>query len=401
MKNIQLKYVFHLFTVCIFTFLIGCGGSEKTTTAPPKQVKAASTSSSNNQATSKPAKQEESTQSAEDEDDEEIDFEDMDIEDVEVALQKYLKDSKFKEAKTPVQVLLEDDSEPLKYHFYSGKIYFELKEYNLAMDEFSHIVTELKEAEEEELEFSKDELDSFLKRALVISEDLKLTLPNLGSDKETSDLVIMLLKLNPELSFDGIKVKSGKSLPKTYYIVKSLKYYQDVLREDRSFWSYYNYSFLNFKMKWYSDANKNIDKALTLADTQAQIFFALMLQGQIQVVAPKGKQSELDKLSALDLTEDMLDEFLGKYSKTLNEKQMEKARVMMNKAMKLKAKLDKAEDDSSRLVLLKQFIVDAGDLLTSKDFPPDITKKIESAQKKSNRRMAELEEQIRIKKEVE
>lgn len=403
MRSIHLKSIFHFFTICMFYFLVGCGGSDKPTTPAPKPVTKAPEKSAPTvkQEGSKSVTQKAVADEEEDEE-EEIDFEDMDIEDVEVAVLDYLKKSKFKEAKPAIQVLLEDDSEPLKYHYYSGKIYFELKEYNLAMDEFVHITSEMKNMEDdEELEFPTDELQQYIKKGLEIAEELKGKLPDVESDKESADLVIQLLKLNPEVSFKGIKIKSGNSIPKTYYIVKSLKYYQDVLIEDKSFWSYYKYSFLNFKMKWYSDANKNIDRALTLADTQAQIFFALMLQGQIQLVAPKGKQSELDKLSALDLTEDMLDEFLGKYSKTLNEKQMDKARVMMNKAMKLKAKLDKAENDSSRLVLLKQFIADAEELLKSKDFPPDITKKIASATKKSNKRMAELEEQIRIKKAVE
>ncbi|MCO4783792.1 MAG: hypothetical protein KC646_15805 [Candidatus Cloacimonetes bacterium] len=403
MNNTQLKFIFHLFTVCIFGLLIGCGNSDKPTTPAPVQQPTPKPSPSTTQVAPKSPDQEISTESSDEDSEEEIDFEDMDIEDVEEALVKYFNESKFELAKSAVQVLLEDDSEPLKYHFYSGKIYFELKQYGLAMDEFVHTTTELKETEEDEdeLGFSSDDLDEYFKKAIDLSQDLKKKLPTIEGGKELADLVIVLLKLNPDIVFSDIKLKSGKKASRTYYIVKSLKYYQDVLKEDRSFWSYYKYSLLNFKMKWYSDANKNIDRALTLADTQAQIFFALMLQGQIQVVAPKGKQSELDKLSALDLTEDMLDEFLGKYSKTLNEKQMDKARVMMNKAMKLKAKLDKAEDDSSRLVLLKQFIADAEELLESKDFPPDITKKIASATKKSNKRMAELEEQIRIKQQVE
>ncbi|MCJ8346716.1 hypothetical protein MJH12_14325 [bacterium] len=397
MKNIQIKFSLHLFCSFLLCFLMGCGGSEdKKAPAPKAMVKAPE------KATSSVSDKVVEDEEAEDED-EELDFEDMEIEEVQESLENLLNNKKFEMAKNAVQVLLEDDSEPLDYHFTSGKIYFELSEFDLAMDEFSHVRHELKnlEEDEEELGFQISDLDLAFKKAEDQAQTLKKSFANMDNDKELADLLITVLKLDPKFSFEGIQVKKGPYTNKTYFVVKSLKYYQESLKEEKSFWNYYKYSFLNFQMKWYSDAVKSIEKSLSLADTQAQIFFALMLQGKIQLVAPKGKQSELDKLSALDLTEDMLDEFLGKYSKTLNQKQMEKARVMMNKAMKLKTKLDRAESDETRLKLLKTFIVDSDDLLSGKDFPPDIRKKMKSASQKSHKRLAELEEQIKIKKLVE
>ncbi|PCJ21072.1 MAG: hypothetical protein COB02_00345 [Candidatus Cloacimonadota bacterium] len=369
------------------TLLIGCSGSGNKPAVHPEDTTVLKTEL-----------KKEIPEEIEEEDD--LDFEDMEIEEVQEILKKLMGNKNYEEAKKVAQFLLEDDSEPLKYHFDSGKIYFYLKEYDLAMNEFYHILENLEDTEDE-LGFEKPELNVFFKKGLEKSKELKNSLEKLEDDKEFSDLVITLLKLDPSFSFKGLKTKQGKNGNNTYFIVRALKYYQEALKEDREFWNYYKYSFLNFKMKWYSDAKKSIEKSLSLADTQAQIFFALGLQNKLQEASPNGKQSELDKLSALDLTEDMLNEFLSKYKQTLNQEQMDQVRIMMKKAMKLKGKLEKAEDDEARLALLKGFIVDSKDLLSNKGFPPDITKKIDSALKKSNKRLAELEEQIKIKKSVE
>ena len=148
------------------------------------------------------------------------------------------------------------------------------------------------------------------------------------------------------------------------------------LEEEKTFWSYYKWGYLNYLQKWYSDAKKAKEKAILFADSHSLIFYALRLEAKIEKVAPKEASSELDKIGALDLNEDVLDSFLEKYQKDLSERQIQKAREVIKMGMKLKEKLERANSDQDKLSVLRKFKDLSQEMLSGEEFPPDIRGKI-------------------------
>ena len=157
---------------------------------------------------------------------------------------------------------------------------------------------------------------------------------------------------------------------------------------------------MNYLQKWYSDARKAKDKAILFADSHSLIFYALRLEANIEKVAPKEASSELDKIGALDLNEDVLDSFLEKYQKDLSERQIQKAREVIKMGMKLKEKLERANSDQDKLSVLRKFKDLSKEMLSGEEFPPDIRGKIKKGTATAEKRLLELEEQIRVKQDA-
>ena len=157
---------------------------------------------------------------------------------------------------------------------------------------------------------------------------------------------------------------------------------------------------MNYLQKWYSDAKKAKEKAILFADSHSLIFYALQLEAKIEKVAPKEASSELDKIGALDLNEDVLDSFLEKYQKDLSERQIQKAREVIKMGMKLKEKLERANSDQDKLSVLRKFKDLSQEMLSGEEFPPDIRGKIKKGTATAEKRLLELEEQIRVKQDA-
>ena len=331
------------------------------------------------------------------EEEDEVDYEEMEIEEVLEAAKELVERENWEEALRAVTVLLEDDTEPLDYHFMMGQVFFHLEKYHQAVDELEYALTKEGEGREDFEADAKDLVSKLEEKSVEIAKKLYSMADDLDRAMET----FVMLKINPKIRFEAVEPPEGKEKKKLiYFKVTAMEKFKAALETDKVFWNYYCYSYLNFHQKWYSDARKAIDKSLSLADSQQQIFFALQLQAKIQEEAPKEASSDLDKLSTLDLTEDMLDEFLEKYSKDLTEKQIKKAREVIKMGMKLKERLDKAKEDLEKLDILRDFKKLSEEMLAGEDFPPDIKSKVEKGTVKANERLEELEEQIRIKTEA-
>ena len=337
--------------------------------------------------------------SSEDHQIEEIDYELMSVEDLSALAPDLIGDSKWDLAKKVVSLLLENDTEPLLYHHWSGKIFFELGQYPEAMDEFSYVSSS---GLPQSTSFY-DEIESYRKKGGLIASGLLTRLHQMQGIDGIADQLFPALKLKPDLTseeFEGYASANVKARSLTNYIVLAITDLRERLRANKNFWLYYKSAFFNKKMKWYADSREAIDTALSLADTQYHIFFALQFQESLDQEAPKDRSSDLDKIAALDLNENMLDEFLQKYSKDLSEKQVQKAREVMKMGMKLKSRLEKAENDKDRLRVLQDFKDLSEEILAKEEFPPDIRIKVEKGRAGALRRFEQLKEQIRIKAEA-
>jgi tetratricopeptide (TPR) repeat protein len=367
----------------------GCSGSDQ-------EPKASNKPESNQQLASIPKESEPDLTVEEDG----AEYELMEIEELKELVPSLIEDRKWDEAEEVVTLLLEDDTEPLQYHFWSGKIFFESQRYGESMDEFAYIIA----ADPGQASSYLPEIQPFFERGKEISLTLARKLHTQTKKEMIIEVLFPMLKLYPEMNQEifGSLAPSGDTPPKklTYYVVIAIEYCREKLREEKSFWLYYQSGFLHRWMGWFSDSRRDLAKALSLADTQFQIFFALQFQEILQELAPKGPSTDLDKLAALDLNEDMLDEFLQKYSKDLTETQIQKAREVMKMGMKLKDRLERADGDREKLTVLKDFKELSAEILNKEQFPPDIRVKVERGQKQALKRYEELKEQIRVKEEA-
>ncbi len=329
-----------------------------------------------------------------------IDFDEMEIEEILSYADDHLNVANWAAAKPALEFLLDDDTEPLEYHYKMGKVLFELGEYARAVDHLNYL-----------LEVDGTEDNEFIQSAkgyVVRCQDKALELASRmhaikDATDERADLVFQVFKLYPEIDLKNeVKLPSGveKARRKIYYLVTAMQSFAKRLEEEKTFWSYYQWGYLNFVQKWYSDARKAKEKAILFADSHALIFYALRLETKIEKIAPVEASSELDKFAALDLNEDVLDSFLEKYQKDLNERQIQKAREVIKMGMKLKEKLERADSDQDKLKVLRKFKELSEEMLSGEEFPPDIRGKIQKGTAKAEKRLLELEEQIRIKEDA-
>ena len=68
--------------------------------------------------------------------------------------------------------------------------------------------------------------------------------------------------------------------------------------------------------------------------------------------------------------------------------------------LKLKEKLERADSDQDKLKVLRKFKELSEEMLSGEEFPPDIRGKIQKGTAKAEKRLLELEEQIRIKEDA-
>ena len=332
---------------------------------------------------------------------ESIDFDDMEIEEVLDYANHYLKQSEWLKAKPALEYLLDDDTEPLEYHYKMGKVLFELGDYARAIDHLSY-ATEATQGEEDS-NFRESARNYILKgRAKAL--ELAVEMHGISeSTEERADLVFQVFKLHPEIDLQKdveLPLGAEKSRRKIYYLVTAMQIFAKRLEEEKSFWSYYQWGYLNFLQKWFSDARKAVEKAILFADSHALIFYALRMQEKIEKLAPAEVSSDLDKFAVLDLNEDVLDSFLEKYQKDLSERQIHKAREVIKMGMKLKEKLERANSDQEKLKVLREFKELSEEMLSGEEFPPDIKGKIKKGTLKAEKRLLELEEQIRVKQDA-
>jgi len=333
------------------------------------------------------------------EEEEDVDYDLMEVDELQALAPQLIGEGKWGRAKQVISLLLEDDTEPLRYHYWSGKTFFESGSYPQAMDEFSYISS----SESPKATSFLPEIERYREKGREIAAELALKLHQTKDSKGIAELLFPMLKLAPNMDETEFKSYAPEGTRKKKLVnckVLAITNIKDSLKEEKTFWSYYQSAFFHKSMKWYADAREAIEKALSLADTQYQIFFALQFQEILESVAPKGRSSDLDKLAALDLNEDMLDEFLQKYSKDLTEKQIQKAREVMKMGMKLKDRLEKSDNDREKLEVLKEFKELSEDILKKEQFPPDIRVKVEKGRKSALKRFEQLQEQIRIKEEA-
>jgi len=272
-----------------------------------------------------------------------------------------------------------------------------LGDFPAAMEEFRYLQSNTPDLEKLRLEQIQNYLDQGQKQALILRGQIQeeTHLPTL------SEMIFQILKIDPEMRFkirDNVKGVGWHS--RNFYIVSALNYYKESLRERKDFWTYYKLGFLHFQMRWYEDTLEDLEKALTLADTQEQVIMALRLQSQARRLAPKGEVNALDKLAALDLTEDMLEEFLGQYAKDLSQAQIHKIRRVMKTGMRLKERLDRVETDEEKLEILQEFQTLSKEMLEGESFPPEIQVKVEKGYSRAIKLFARFREQIRIKQEA-
>lgn len=325
----------------------------------------------------------------------EFDFDEMDISEIQAKVDELLAVKDWLGARTGLEFLLDDDSEVLGYHFKLGQVFYETSEFARAMNHLNYALETDGEGREE-FEKAAQEYDKKAKeKAKELAEKLS-KLPD--STAQRADLVFEIMKLDPKLKTEEIKEISLKK--RIYYLVSAMENYKERLEAGQNFWNYYRWAYLSYLQKWYADARKAVDKAILYADSHLLIWYALKLQEQIEKVQPSETSSDLDKLSALDLTEDMLDSFLNKYQKDLRPAQIDKAREVIKMGIKLKEKLDKATSDQEKLRVLQEFKSLSKDIIQKEDFPPDIKSKIEKGTVRAEKRLQELEEQIRVKQEA-
>lgn len=329
----------------------------------------------------------------------ELDFDSMEIEAVQDFVNKSIEAKDWANSKKGLEYLLDDDTEMLSYHFKMGKVLFELDSYARAMDHLKYSM----EADGEGRDEFSESATAYLTRAQDKAKELALQLFQIAeSTSQRADLVFEIMKLDPDFDPEKISELPEGVVPKrrVYYLVSAMENYKERLETSQTFWNYYQWGYLSFLQKWFGDARKAIEKSILFADSHALIFYALKLQEKIEKLAPSETSSDLDKLSALDLTEDMLDSFLEKYQKDLNPDQIQKARDVIKMGIKLKEKLDKASSDDEKLEVLKKFRRLSQDMIQGEDFPPDIKSKIEKGTIKAEKRLQELEEQIKVKRDA-
>jgi len=324
-------------------------------------------------------------------------FYDLEVDELKSVVSDLFARQEWKKARKAIMVLLEDDPESLDYHFMAGRVCFEAGDFPEAMDEFRFLQSPGSGLDKKRLKQAQSYLSYGQKRAVTLVDEIqKETVASRMSEK-----IYEILKLNPDVDFKaarGPKGQSGRS--RSFYIVSALKYFNDLLREQKGFWTYYKLGFLHFQMHWYEDTLEEIDKALTLADNQEQVFMALRLQAEAQKKAPEGDGNALDKLAALDLTEDMLEEFLSQYARDLTQAQIHKIREVMNTGMRLKERLDSVETDQEKLDLLQEFQNLSQNMLEGESFPPEVQAKVEKGSKRASKLFDRFREQIRIKQEA-
>jgi tetratricopeptide (TPR) repeat protein len=324
-------------------------------------------------------------------------FYDLELEELQSLVSDFFKNKDWKNARQAMLVLLEDDPESPDHHFKFARVCFELGDFPAAMEEFRYLQSNTPDLEKLRLEQIQNYLDQGQKQALILRGQIQeeTHLPTL------SEMIFQILKIDPEMRFkirDNVKGVGWHS--RNFYIVSALNYYKESLRERKDFWTYYKLGFLHFQMRWYEDTLEDLEKALTLADTQEQVIMALRLQSQARRLAPKGEVNALDKLAALDLTEDMLEEFLGQYAKDLSQAQIHKIRRVMKTGMRLKERLDRVETDEEKLEILQEFQTLSKEMLEGESFPPEIQVKVEKGYSRAIKLFARFREQIRIKQEA-
>lgn len=329
-----------------------------------------------------------------------VDFDDMEIEEVLAYADGYLVTSDWAAARPALEYLLDDDTEPLEYHYKMGKVLFELGDYARAMDHLSYTV----EGQGSGGKSFRESAQDYIRKAQVKATELASRMHGMKeSTDERAELVFQVFKLYPAIDLQkDVELPLGKekSRRKIYYLVTAMQSFAKRLEEEKSFWSYYQWGYLNFLQKWYSDARKAVEKAILFADSHALIFYALRMQEKIEEIAPVEASSDLDKFAVLDLNEDVLDSFLEKYQKDLSERQIQKAREVIKMGMKLKEKLERASSDQEKLKVLRKFKELSEEMLSGEEFPPDIKGKIKKGTHKAEKRLLELEEQIRIKQDA-
>mgnify|MGYP001252081415 CR=1 FL=1 len=395
MNSYKNSFLFHLVLIAICLLFFGCSAENSENENLRKKSQIATQSTLEN------LEIEEVSSSLQlDESKAEImDFDDMEIEDVLNYADEHLNASNWEAARPALEFLLDDDTEPLEYHYKMGQVLFELGDYARAIDHLNYLL----EAEDSE----NPQFEEAAKVYIVKCQDKALELASRvhamkDSTDERADLVFQVFKLYPDIKLNKVKLPLGvkKARRKIYYLVTAMEIFAKRLEREKTFWSYYQWGYLNFLQKWYLDARKAKEKAILFADSHALIFYALRLEAEIDKHAPAESSSELDKFAALDLNEDVLDSFLEKYQKDLSERQVQKAREVIKMGMKLKEKLDKANSDQDKLKILRRFKDLSEEMLTGEEFPPDIKDKIKKGTAKAEKRLDELEEQIRIKKDA-
>lgn len=84
----------------------------------------------------------------------------------------------------------------------------------------------------------------------------------------------------------------------------------------------------------------------------------------------------------------------------MSERQIQKAREVIKMGMKLKEKLERANSDQDKLSVLRKFKDLSKEMLSGEEFPPDIRGKIKKGTATAEKRLLELEEQIRVKQDA-
>ncbi len=323
-------------------------------------------------------------------------------------LEELIEKRDLDRAKALVRRLLEEDPDPLEFHYFHGLVQYYAQEFGRAMDEFEYVLKqEIRTKSDEFTKKIKDVLqdapslvDQFLKEMAATEDPARLALATYRYCK--LDWKFLSISDDGEMrkfqtDFKEAEKRLGIELKRRdYYIIQSMAYYEKLMNSERTFWNFFYNGYFNYVKGWGSDARKSLDRALSVADTQDQVFFALQMLEKI----PKKEESELDKLSSLDLSEDMIDEFLSKHSKELNDVQMAKVKEVIREGMKLKDKLEQTATDREKLNILKEFVEMAETRIDPKDFPPDIVSRVEQMKQKAASRFSELEEQIRVKEEA-
>jgi hypothetical protein len=346
-------------------------------------------------------------------------------------LEEFINEKKWKKARLVITVLLEEDSEPVEWHFKSGLVYIKSpeKKYVEAVNEFEYVLVRI---EKDDLLWKKinrimqeDLSEVALKKAAEIhgmpndeerarkileivriemvrnrDEVLELLDKN-TADKTRRDRLTELLSANMNWDKQKPEKTGAKRRRMVYYTVHAINLYEKLIRGDgRNFWNYYSLAYLNYVMQFFASGLMALDRAMNVADTQEQVFFALQLQELLRCRVDKGEDSELDKLSTLDLSDDMIEEFLGRFSKDLNEAQMEKVRGVVRDGVKMKEKLENSESDREKLNVLRDFLKSTDELAANEELPMDIMEKIGGGREKTEAKLDQLEEQVNIKEDA-
>ena len=123
----------------------------------------------------------------------------MEIEEVLEYADHQLNKSNWIAARPALEFLLDDDTEPLEYHYKMGKVLFELSDYARAIDHLNYFVESADESVEKFVS-AKNYIVKCQAKAVELASKIQAIK---DPTDERADLVFQIFKLYPEINFEN------------------------------------------------------------------------------------------------------------------------------------------------------------------------------------------------------